>query len=151
MVLGLAILKIFQLKILLTQDISLGKMALIQLNVIKVFVIVRTKSPVVYILYLVVCQALYFRHGIITGEPQKCFRFFGKPKGGKKLKRSKKGGGRGGRKRERIEGLLSILFLETGPMGITQQGCIFIKHNKRPLCSHVCAEQMSGGVLGRIT
>lgn len=66
-------------------------MALILLNFIKVLVIVTANAPVVCILYVVVCQALCFRHGIITGEPQKCFRFFGKVKGEKNLKRFKKG------------------------------------------------------------
>lgn len=56
---------------------------------LKFFVIVTANAPFVCILYLVVCQALHFRHGIITGEPQKCFRFFGKQKGDKNLKRSK--------------------------------------------------------------
>lgn len=63
----------------------------------------------------------------------------------------RRGGIKEKKEKERIEGLLSILFLETKPTGIRKQGRVFIKHNKRPLCSHVCAEQMSGGVLGRIT
>lgn len=83
-------------------------------------------------------------------ESQKYFRVFGKLKRRKKKPQKIQEGGEK-RDKERIGGLLSILFLETEPMGIRQQGRVFIKHNKRPLCSHACAEQMSTAVLGRIT